>query len=435
MNAMHKILSLVFVQAILIVSSFFITAYIELQYSISGQLIDITGKNRLLANTVQLETYRALFHDSATHMHVVIAVEELENNTALLRHGGILDGLVVPPVPPELHSELDEMEVAVDQYAAAVTEIINAKESLTYDSVESVHLLSNTIIGMANSMTNQLSVRTDAATTQNSLLLIFLGLCNIAVLVLITFLVRSLIKKHVDRTVQIKRFEALGKFSAVMAHNIRNPLGSLLNSIKLIKKYNLDLQFDNEVARMERSTKRIGHHIEGILNFVNNTPLNMRPTMLLNTLRNSVDMLTLPKNIDLRIPDDDQNVTVECDDKKIEFVFYNLLLNAVQAIGVNQGRIVVRISGGDGDENGAVILQFENSGPLIPPHVFPRLFDPLFTTKKNGMGLGLAYCKNIIELHKGHITASNRDGLVLFSIRLPQTHIISTDAEAYVESR
>lgn len=422
MNALHKILSLIVVQAILIISSFLVVAHIELQHSSHGKLIDATGKSRLLASTVQLEMYRALFHESGTYMHVETAIEELEHNTELL-HGSIMGGDDIPYLPQELHSELDEMVVAVDQYTTVVTEMINSNNVLTHDNVESVPILGNKIIEIANNMNERLSTNLNDITTHNSLLLIFLGIANITVLTFITFLVWHIIRSYVDKTVQMERFETLGKFSATMAHNIRNPLGSLLNSIELIKKSNLDASFNKETARMERSVKRISHQIESILTFVNNTPLSLRTIMLLDILHNAVDMLTLPKNIDLHIPDDDQNINVECDNKKMEFVFYNLLINAVQAIGRSQGSIVVRIRD-DVETNGkkgTVMLEFANSGPSIPAHVLSRMFDPLFTTKKEGTGLGLTYCKNIIKLHNGRITTSNQDGLVLFSIYIPKT--------------
>lgn len=432
MSPLRKILSLAFVQAVLISSSFLVTAYIELQYSTSGKLIDIAGKSRLLVSDVQLETYRAIFHDSETHAHVEVAIMELERNTALLRHGGIVDGIRVPPLPQDLQSELDEMLYVVDQYNAAVTEIIDSKELLTYDNVESAHVLSNMVVEMADDITAQISADVDAATDLNLSLLILLGIGNVLVLMFLTFLMWRIIRAHVDQVVRMKRFEALGRFSAAMAHNIRNPLGVLRNSIELIKTSNPDPPFDKEAARMERSIKRISHQIESILNFVNGSPLNIRSVMLLDTLHHAVDMLVLPKNIDLRLPHDDRNISVECDDKKIEFVFYNLLVNAVQAIGGDQGHIAVRIRDGDagnGDKNGTAILEFENSGPSIPPHVLPRMFEPLFTTKKDGAGLGLAYCKNTVELHNGRITTSNQNGLVLFSIHIPKTHDAgSTDA-------
>lgn len=439
MTVQHKVLSLIFVQGVLIVSSFLAMSYIEVQNSTNGKMIDATGKNRLLTNVVQLETYRALFHESETHRHVEIAIGKLEQNTALLKHGGIIGGVSVPALPQELHSELDEMTDAVDQYTAVVLEIINSKDALTYDNVEAAYVLSNRVVEITDGITHQLGAIVDDDAVHNSTLLIFLGIGNVVVLALITALVWRIVREYVDTVVHAKRFEALGRFSAVMAHNIRNPLGSLSNSVELIKEHKLDPSFDREMARMVRSVKRISHQIEGILNFVNGTPLNMRSVVLLDTLRNAVDMLLLPKNIDLRIPDDDQDITVDCDDKKIEFVLYNLLLNAVQSIGVDPGHIIVRIRDADierGDKAGTVILEFENSGPSIPPDDLSQIFEPLFTTKKEGVGLGLAYCKSIIELHGGLITASNQDGLVLFSIQIPKTQDTASTGRGggYVES-
>ena len=106
------------------------------------------------------------------------------------------------------------------------------------------------------------------------------------------------------------------------------------------------------------------------------------------------------------------DVTIECDSEKLEMVFVNLILNAVQAIDSDDGTITIRLT----DKRTNLKLEFENSGPLIPDDKLSEIFKPLFTTKLKGTGLGLTSCKNIIEQHKGMINVTSNP--VIFTISL-----------------
>jgi signal transduction histidine kinase len=112
----------------------------------------------------------------------------------------------------------------------------------------------------------------------------------------------------------------------------------------------------------------------------------------------------------------DIDVVVECDRRQIEVVLSNLILNSIQAIDEAKGAITISIS--EGEEN--VIIKVTDSGPGISDGDLPHIFEPLFTTKQKGAGLGLTSCKNIIEQHKGTITVKNNP--VTFSITLPKKH-------------
>ena len=86
----------------------------------------------------------------------------------------------------------------------------------------------------------------------------------------------------------------------------------------------------------------------------------------------------------------------------MEVVFSNLITNAVQAIE-NNGELNLRIN----EEPNEVIVEIEDSGPGIPQENISKIFDPLFTTKPTGTGLGLVSCKNIVEQHGGTISVRN----------------------------
>ena len=119
-----------------------------------------------------------------------------------------------------------------------------------------------------------------------------------------------------------------------------------------------------------------------------------------------------PKNIQLNLPQNDLTVNFDYEKMLIEFV--NILLNAVQSIGENKGKISITTYETSSD----TIIKFENSGPNIPTKELGKVFDTLFTTKLEGTGLGLSSCKNIIEQHGGEIKVSNNP--VIFSIKIPK---------------
>ena len=80
------------------------------------------------------------------------------------------------------------------------------------------------------------------------------------------------------------------------------------------------------------------------------------------------------------------------------------------------GYITIRIKETEND----LIFEFEDSGPGIPKNILPKIFDPLFTTKASGTGLGLLSCKNIVEEHNGSISVKNNP--TVFTVKLPKKH-------------
>ena len=98
----------------------------------------------------------------------------------------------------------------------------------------------------------------------------------------------------------------------------------------------------------------------------------------------------------------------------MELVFINVLLNAIQAVAKKEGTITVKAKQDDKFN----IIEFENTDSKIPEKMLSEIFEPLVTTKEKGTGLGLSSCKNIIEQHKGKITAKNDP--TTFTIKIPK---------------
>lgn len=228
------------------------------------------------------------------------------------------------------------------------------------------------------------------------------------IVVLLAFLVKR------SQSFKKEKLTVIGQLSSNIAHDIRNPLGTIKNAGVIIEKENNDSNkiISREINRINLSVRRISHQIEEVLNYVRTTPLILKPHSINQTIQEAIDTLTVPENITISTPKND--VTIKFDHDKILIVFVNIILNAIQSIGDTKGEININMH----KTGSHITIEFENSGPNIPTKDLKRIFDTLFTTKLEGTGLGLSSCKNIVEQHNGEIFATTNP--VKFSIRLPK---------------
>ncbi len=211
-----------------------------------------------------------------------------------------------------------------------------------------------------------------------------------------------------------EKLTVIGQLSSNIAHDIRNPLGTIKNAGVIIEKENKSNNevISRELNRINLSIRRISHQIEEVLNYVRTTPMILKPYSVNQTIQEAVDTLDIPSDIKINIPKND--VIIKIDHEKMLIVFVNIVLNAVQSIGKNEGNVTINIR----ETTSNVSIEFENSGPNIPTKDLKHIFDTLFTTKLEGTGLGLSSCKNIVEQHKGTIHVVTNP--VMFSIKLPK---------------
>jgi signal transduction histidine kinase len=133
-----------------------------------------------------------------------------------------------------------------------------------------------------------------------------------------------------------------------------------------------------------------------------------------NVLSEALDMVQVPAKVEiLNLIPDEQHLNVDPD--KIERVFINLIKNAIDAMP-NGGKITIDSK----EANGSLEISFADIGTGISNEILPKIFSPLFTTKAQGMGFGLAICKRIIEAHGGTITVKTAKGKgTTFTVTLP----------------
>ncbi|MFM8659284.1 MAG: ATP-binding protein [Candidatus Nitrosotenuis sp.] len=213
--------------------------------------------------------------------------------------------------------------------------------------------------------------------------------------------------------IKTEKLRAIGELSARIAHDLRNPLSVIKNVSDLIKlQYPPnDAKLNDHFRKMDNSIQRISHQIDDVLDFVRTTPLEKRVLSLKDIVLSSISYMEIPKQIKLELPQNDEKI--DCDDSKLKTVFSNLILNAIQAMD-GEGTVSIKITG----YTKHVTIEVIDSGPGIPDNVIGNVFEPLFTTKQQGTGLGLPSCKNIIEQHGGTISVKNKP--TTFTVSLPR---------------
>ncbi|WP_179367972.1 ATP-binding protein [Candidatus Nitrosotenuis sp. DW1] len=232
---------------------------------------------------------------------------------------------------------------------------------------------------------------------------------------------RDEVRQKTEELLKAERLSAIGQLAARIAHDLRNPLTVVQNTSRLLQtKFakRLDDKDQENLARLDRAVYRMAHQLEDVLDCVRIPQLKKKDCSLSAILKDVMGRIDVPPNVTINIPCNDS--VVFCDPEKMEIVFVNLLINAIQAIEDRAGTIDVEIHD-DPVNNNFAIIKVIDSGFGIPQDGLQKIFEPLFTTKQSGTGLGLSSCKNIIEHHGGTIIVSSVVGKgTTFTLRIPK---------------
>ena len=234
---------------------------------------------------------------------------------------------------------------------------------------------------------------------------------------------QSEIEAKTKEIIKAERLAAMGELASRLAHDIRNPLSIIkgVYEIMKLKNTNIDKKTQEHYLRIDRAISRISHQLDNVLDFVRIRPLQFSDASVHEIIVASISSIKIPQNIIIENTVDD--VSIVCDPKNIEIVFNNLILNAIQALD-EKGKIRIRSINLDS----WIVIEVEDDGPTIPDDVLSQIFDPLFTTKQSGTGLGLSSSKNIVEQHGGTINIRNNP--TTFSVKLSlQLSVPKTDQQ------
>ncbi len=232
------------------------------------------------------------------------------------------------------------------------------------------------------------------------------------------------IKDLNEEVARHKRLAALGKLSAGIAHEIRNPLSSIRGLAQFV--YNSFSKTDErkeDLNTIIQEVDRLNKLVVQVLDFAKLKKPNLTPFSLNDLIRKIVELFKLEikdKQIkfDLELsPDISQ---IQADEDQVRQITMNVIINAIQAIP-KKGEIKIKTESALLKGEPAIKLIIEDSGIGITEKDFSQIFDPFFSTKDKGSGLGLSIVYKLVEGHQGEIKVESKEGKgTKFVIFLPQ---------------
>lgn len=231
------------------------------------------------------------------------------------------------------------------------------------------------------------------------------------------------LKEMQERVIRSEKLAAVGKLASGVGHELRTPLATMKNAVYLMKKSVSAAQVQNENQKsntlmeiMEKEIDRSIKIVNDLLGFSRTAKPTVSPTDICMLIASSLSRLQIPEKIKKVVHTDDSLPFVLVDATQIEQVFLNLIQNACDAMPAG-GLLTIRAQ----KEIGSVLsVTFTDTGCGIPDNIKHRIFDPLFTTKAKGFGLGLALSHSIIQRHEGCIELESKEGKgTTFIVKLP----------------
>lgn len=232
-----------------------------------------------------------------------------------------------------------------------------------------------------------------------------------------------------------QRLAAIGEAAAIVGHDLRNPLQVITYALSFADQRMATTQDDDFRETLETIKEQV-RYMNKIVSDLQDYARPLKPkfveTRLLELINETLSTLTIPNTVKvtLRVDEEAASQVLMTDAFMIKRVFINLITNAVQAMPKG-GQLTIRLAATK--ENAVISIQ--DTGVGIPDEQKSQIFQPLFTTKAKGQGLGLTVCKRLIEANEGHITFTSTVGVgATFTVTLPLIHHAVDERQAVDQS-
>jgi len=251
--------------------------------------------------------------------------------------------------------------------------------------------------------------------------LLWVGLASALVVILMTATQIVVFRRLLEarrRASEAERFSSLGRLGATVAHEIRNPLTSLSATAQVVlRRFRKSGRVDEEMLEdIPLEVERVNRIVTDFLSFSRETPLalaTVQPAELVESAvrrcapGGSVGEIPVRFEADGRTPDE-----ASSDPDKLQQVIQNLVLNAAHAVesGADGGEVRVRVSATRVRGAAGWCFEVDDDGPGVPEADRARVFEPYFTSKAKGTGLGLAVVRKVVEAHGGEVRCEANDG-------------------------
>jgi signal transduction histidine kinase len=246
-------------------------------------------------------------------------------------------------------------------------------------------------------------------------------------------------RQRIAELAHVNRYTLAGELTTSIAHELNQPLGSILVNTEtaalMLESPSIDVSELKEIlSDIRRDDQRAGEVIRRLRSLLKRAPFDAKEIDLNEMVGETLDLvaaLAHARGVSLSSTLAGAPLPVKADNIQLQQVLINLIVNAVDAMAdkeKSQCRIVVRTA----RNNESAEIEIVDSGPGIPTGKLNEVFEPFYTTKLNGMGMGLSIARTIIEVHHGQISAENNGGRgALFRINLPLARSAVSAAAAF----
>lgn len=225
------------------------------------------------------------------------------------------------------------------------------------------------------------------------------------------------LRESEERRVKAERLAAIGELAASVGHDLRNPLTAINGAVYCLRmkmrKYRPNEEVEEMFHVIEKASKYANKIVEDLLDFSREMRLTKSCVTVTALIEKALKEIEIPESVKVKVLTDE--TTIHVDPEQMGRVFTNIMKNAVEAMP-RGGELKIRSN----KKDGKIIIEFEDTGVGIPKKNLKRIFEPLFTTKARGVGLGLKICKRIVDAHGGKIEVESRKGKgTIFKVILP----------------
>jgi signal transduction histidine kinase len=225
-----------------------------------------------------------------------------------------------------------------------------------------------------------------------------------------------------ERMIRQEKLAFLGQIAGSVSHELRNPLSAIKNAAYYL---NIVLEDPNPEIRemielLENEVNKTEHIISDLLEFTRTRPPEYQTLQITEVLQKTITSLQIPNTIEIKTQVDPEYQKIIADPNQINQVFSNLIENAVKAMP-DGGKITIQTERNDQVlKKPALTIHITDTGIGIPNNNLEKIFEPLFTTRARGIGLGLSIVRSIIEAHQGIIQVESQENVgSTFSVTLP----------------
>lgn len=216
------------------------------------------------------------------------------------------------------------------------------------------------------------------------------------------------------------RLSAVGQLTASLAHEIRNPLGSIEGAVDIVERSANEERRREFLGIIKKEVKRLNGLLSNLLDFSRPRDPQIKQARIENIVRSVWDLTShTAHQLGIRLECDIEPTTalIECDPEQITQALLNVTLNALQATPAG-GSVLVSV----GQQDEVILIRVKDEGGGIAADDQERIFDPFYTTKEHGTGLGLPISHQIVTQHRGRITVErNSEVGMTFTLALPVT--------------